>query len=163
MSSISTMCRRPDSGPTIWIRFKTMAATERSCLPLTCEDQRIYDTVSEHKAIIDEPVAPPIVSTEPLTEQSGRWCGGDPTLPYSMAGHAAVGAGAIVGCLTRYGVGMLFGVDALSVTASTSSITAEGIIFNDLPANMMGSFCMGWVSSPPSSVMFFFFFSGCSF
>ncbi|KAL2650051.1 hypothetical protein R1flu_018179 [Riccia fluitans] len=45
----------------------------------------------------------------------------------------------IIGVLIRYGLENLFGSPVAGVTSN------NGALFNDLPANMLGSFFMGWV------------------
>ncbi|KAL3682977.1 hypothetical protein R1sor_000999 [Riccia sorocarpa] len=45
----------------------------------------------------------------------------------------------IIGVLIRYGLESLFGPPVAGVTSN------NGALFNDLPANMLGSFFMGWV------------------
>ena len=52
---------------------------------------------------------------------------------------------AIVGMLVRYSLGVLFGPEGLDTVTKTGTLGTDGVMFQNLPANIMGSFVMGFV------------------
>lgn len=55
----------------------------------------------------------------------------------TISNVSSLGIGAILGVLTRVGVNSLFGPDKAAITSP------DGVLFNDLPANVLGCFAMG--------------------
>ena len=63
----------------------------------------------------------------------------------SYATELAIACLAVVGMLTRYGLGVLFSDKGLHGT-SQSVDGVDGIIFQNLPANIFGSLVMGFMA-----------------